>query len=104
MSVYSPSVRATPKNHTLSRLIGPPIEKLVSQFLMILVGAGMPNDFSTSSTLLLCDHYPARLAKKVPANMLPPVLGTMLNCGPPRSASPSPPATVSCTSWALTVS
>jgi hypothetical protein len=84
--------------------MGPPIEKLVSQFRMILVGLGMPNDRSWSSTLLLCAQDPARLEKKVPEKALPPLLGTMLNCGPPRSASPSPPATVSCTSCALTVS
>ncbi len=55
--------------------MGPPSAKLVSQWRMILVGAGMPNDFSVSSTLLLCDHAPAMLPKYVPLNVLPPCLG-----------------------------
>jgi len=46
--------------------MGPPIEKLVSQFRMIVVGLGMPNDRSSSSTLLLCAQDPARLEKKLP--------------------------------------
>ena len=49
-----------------------------------------------------CDHLPAVLTNAVPLNVLPPVLGMMLNAGPPRSLSPMPPATVTWTSCAFT--
>ena len=48
-------------------------------------GSVMPTRRSSSSRLLPCDHLPAVLTNAVPLNVLPPVLGMMLNAGPPRS-------------------
>jgi hypothetical protein len=103
-SLWLPNVRTTLKNHSLSRLIGPPSAKLVSQFLMILGTSVMPKARRPSSRLSPCDHPPAVLPNTVPLNVLPPVFGTRLNCGPPRSVSPRPPATVIWTSCELAVS
>ena len=85
-------------------MIGPPMAKLVSQLLNSVAGSAMPYERSVSSRLLPCDHSPAMLPKYVPLNMLPPVLGTRLNCGPPRSVSPRPPAIVIWTSAEFDVS
>src|ERR1051325_2080900 len=99
-----PVLRTLAKNQTRSRLMGPPSEKLPSQFLTSEGRSANPRDCSRLSMLDDCPHCPAQLKKALPLNVLPPVLGIMLNDGAPRSASPSPPAMVTCTSMALFMS
>ena len=48
---FCPCVRALAKNHTLSRLIGPPMLKLVSQLVRSVGGCVMPKLRNWSSRL-----------------------------------------------------
>src|SRR4029077_8880836 len=97
-------LRALTKNHSLSFLIGPPPEPLTSHELITPAGCVSPYPINVGLRLFPVDHLPASLAKAVPLNVLPPVFGTMLTCGPPFSASPSAPETSTCISSALGVS
>src|SRR5438552_8120659 len=89
MSLWFPNVLALPKNHNLSRTIGPPSAKLASQFLMSAGTSVIPKARNWSSRLFPCDHFPAVLKNVDPLKVLPPVLGMMLKEGPPRSVSPN---------------
>src|SRR3954463_11155421 len=59
---------------------------------------------SAASRLSLRDHDPASLTKALPANLLPPDLGTRFITGPPTSLSPRPPPTRTFTSSEFAVS
>src|SRR4029079_8452494 len=85
-------------------MIGPPMAKLLSQFLRSAGASPKLSDLRWSSILLDWPHCPAKLPKYSPVHQLPPVFGMMLNAGPPRSASPRPPEMLTCTSAELFMS
>ena len=97
-------LRMCPKNHTLSRLIGPPIEKFTSQTLSSFDGDRRPASFSACVKLSLCIPSRAPMANRVPEKVFPPERGTMLIDAPPFSASARPPVRLTVTSAALLVS
>src|SRR6185503_8414168 len=71
--------RNVPKNHSLSRTMGPPNDGLTSHSFLIELVAVSPEP----SMLLPCNASPVPLMKKPPAKVLPPCLVTMFICGPP---------------------
>src|SRR6185295_2567813 len=103
-SIAEPIVRVLAKNHSRSRLMGPPTARLASQFFLSAGASAKPRARRRSSTLDDWPQSPAKLPKKLPLNVLPPVLGMMLNVGAPRSDSPRPPEIATCTSCALFMS
>src|SRR4029450_9531027 len=85
--------RYVPKNHSRSRLIGPPSDALASYALLIPGPRVMPLLRRSSSMLSPRDQSPAVLKNAWPENLLPPDLGTRFIVGPPVSFSPSAPET-----------
>ncbi len=104
VSTKLPVVRVFTKNQRRSRLIGPPIEKLASQFFKVAGASAKPRARSSSSMLLAWPNLPAQLPKTFPLKLLPPVFGMMLKDGAPRSTSPRPPEIETWTSLALFMS
>ncbi|PYR18172.1 MAG: hypothetical protein DMF94_21035 [Acidobacteria bacterium] len=96
--------RYVPKNHSLSRTIGPPNEGLTSHSFWIEFAAVSPFACTSDVRLLPWNELPVPLTKKVPANRLPPCLPTRFICGPPVVASPSPPLRLNTTSCELPTS
>src|SRR5215470_3423065 len=104
MAVWLPKSRRFAKNHSLSRLIGPPSEPLTSHSLMRPAASVTPCAFSASSTLCPCAQLPAPEPNPVPEYRLPPVFGTRFMIGPPVSASPRLPEIEICISCAFATS
>src|SRR6267142_4565667 len=104
MTFVLPCVRAFRKYQTLSCLIGPPNDPFTSYTFESGVGAASPAARSASLKLSPDNFLPVKLMKSAPDFLLPPVLGTTLITRPAVSDSPSPPAVVNVTSWALPTS
>ena len=104
MVLRLPCVRAFTKYQTLSCMIGPPKAPFKSYTFESGVGAVRPAVLSESLKLSPDNFSPVKLMKNDPDVLLPPVLGTTLITRPAVSDSPSPPAVVKVTSWALPTS
>ena len=60
----------------------------MSQFLMIVVGSGIPYDSQRVVDVVALRPFAGQAAEEGAVERIAARLGTMLNWGPPRSASP----------------
>src|SRR4030095_13513801 len=86
------SHRPETKNHSPSRLIGPPTPPPTSPYCRI-EGAAVRRSARGASVRFSLDSLgPVNSPLKLPENLLPPSLGTMLICTPPVDDSAEPAA------------
>ena len=90
-----PQYRPDPKNHSRSRLIGPPTLTLVSHILSSPPDVGLnPFARSASSMFWLWNLLIAYVSRNSYANLLPPVRGIIFTETPAAWFSALPPDTV----------